>query len=133
MLIKKTKKTWMCFLREVYFLLMGLNSPLSSPTSEQVCQKKGGNLCGRFNRSLLADYGLKGFLTSGSTQTRGLIGLDNEKDAVTLRCLDRKEVRHAIWRVHYHYGPGSRWKHRTSFSDVWQADLRRPDKLLSLG
>ena len=24
----------------------------------------------------------------------------NEKDAMTSRCLDRKEVRHAIWRVH---------------------------------
>ena len=32
--------------------------------------------------------------------TRGLIGLDNEKDAMTSRCLDRKEVRHATWRVH---------------------------------
>ena len=32
----------MCFLREVYFLLMGLNSALSSLTSEQVCQKWGG-------------------------------------------------------------------------------------------
>ena len=24
----------------------------------------------------------------------------NEKDAMTSRCLDRKEVRHATWRVH---------------------------------
>ena len=24
----------------------------------------------------------------------------NEKDAMTSRCLDRKEVLHAIWRVH---------------------------------
>ena len=32
--------------------------------------------------------------------TRGLIGLDNKKDAMTSLCLDRKEVRHAIWRVH---------------------------------
>ena len=24
----------------------------------------------------------------------------NEKDAMTSRCLDRKEVRHTIWRVH---------------------------------
>ena len=32
--------------------------------------------------------------------TGGLIGLYNEKDAMTSRCLDRKEVRHAIWRVH---------------------------------
>ena len=32
--------------------------------------------------------------------TRGLIGLDNEKDAMTSRCLDRKEVRRATWRVH---------------------------------
>ena len=32
--------------------------------------------------------------------TTGLIGLDNEKDAMMSRCLDRKEVRHATWRVH---------------------------------
>ena len=32
--------------------------------------------------------------------TRGLIGLDNEKDAMTSRCLDWKEVRHATWQVH---------------------------------
>ena len=31
---------------------------------------------------------------------RGLIGLDNEKDAMTSGCLDRKEVRGAIWGVH---------------------------------
>ena len=31
--------------------------------------------------------------------TRGLIGLDNEKDAMTSACLDRKEVQHATWRV----------------------------------
>ena len=34
--------------------------------------------------------------------TRGLMSLDNEKDALTSHCLDRKEVRHAIWRVHYY-------------------------------
>ena len=32
--------------------------------------------------------------------TRGLMGLDNEKDAMTSRCLDRKEVLHATCRVH---------------------------------
>ena len=32
--------------------------------------------------------------------TRGLIGLDNEKDAMTSGCLDRKEVRGTIWGVH---------------------------------
>ena len=32
--------------------------------------------------------------------TRGLIGLDNEKDAMTSLCLDRKEVRCATLRVH---------------------------------
>ena len=32
--------------------------------------------------------------------TRGLTGLDNEKDAMTSGCLDRKEVRGAIWGVH---------------------------------
>ena len=37
--------------------------------------------------------------------TRGLIGLDNEKDAMTSRCLDRKEVRHATWRTHAGTGP----------------------------
>ena len=29
--------------------------------------------------------------------TRGLIGLDDEKDAMTSGCLDRKEVRCATW------------------------------------
>ena len=29
-----------------------------------------------------------------------LIGLDNKKDAMMSRCLDRKEVRCAIWQVH---------------------------------
>ena len=51
---------------------MGLNSSLSSPTSEQVClkEKRGGEV-GRFelvNRFLFTDLSLKGFLTSGSTQ-----------------------------------------------------------------
>ena len=32
--------------------------------------------------------------------TRGLRCLDNEKDAMTSGCLDRKEVRGAIWGVH---------------------------------
>ena len=32
--------------------------------------------------------------------TRGRRGLDNEKDAMTSGCLDRKEVRGAIWGVH---------------------------------
>ena len=32
--------------------------------------------------------------------TRGLKGVDNEKDAMTSRCLDRKEVRCATWQVH---------------------------------
>ena len=31
---------------------------------------------------------------------RGLRGLDNEEDAMTSGCLDRKEVRGAIWGVH---------------------------------
>ena len=31
--------------------------------------------------------------------TRGLIGLDNEKDVMTSGCLDRKEVRSTTWRV----------------------------------
>ena len=36
----------------------------------------------------------------GAQLTRGLIGLDNEKDAMTSGCPDRKEVRGAIWGVH---------------------------------
>ena len=61
----------------------------------------------------------------------GSNGLDNKKDAMTSCCLDRKYDTlsgecTALDR------PG-RWKHRTSFSDVWRAGLRRPDKLLSIG
>ena len=33
-------------------------------------------------------------------QLLGSRGLDNEKDDMTSRCLDRKEVRGAIWGVH---------------------------------
>ena len=36
--------------------------------------------------------------------TRGLIGLDNEKDAVTSFCLDRKYARGDTWRM-YTLGP----------------------------
>ena len=57
--------------------------------------------------------------------TRGLRGLDNEKDAMTSACLDKKEVRGAIWGM-YSSGTG-RWLHRTAFSVIWQADLHRPD------
>ena len=32
--------------------------------------------------------------------TRGLIGLDNEKDAVTSFCLDRKYARGDTWRMY---------------------------------
>ena len=32
--------------------------------------------------------------------TKGLRGLDNEKYAMTSACLDRKEVRSAIWRMY---------------------------------
>ena len=32
--------------------------------------------------------------------TKGLIGLDNEKDAMTPCCLNRKDVQCATWRVH---------------------------------
>ena len=32
--------------------------------------------------------------------TWGLIGLDNEKDAMMSHCLDRKKVRDAIWQMH---------------------------------
>ena len=32
--------------------------------------------------------------------TKGLLSLDNKKYAMTSLCLDRKEVRHATWRVH---------------------------------
>ena len=50
----------------------------------------------------------------------------NEKDAMTLHCLDMKEVPCATWQCTV-LGPGGRWRHRTSFSDVWWAGLRRPD------
>ena len=36
--------------------------------------------------------------------TGGLIGLDNEKDAMMSRCLDSNEVRGAIWQVHSRTG-----------------------------
>ena len=39
--------------------------------------------------------------------TRGLRGLDNEKDGMSSGCLDRKEVRCAIWGV-YTTGTGGR-------------------------
>ena len=89
-----------------FICFLGLNSSLSSPTSEHVC-------CQRV--------------------------LDNEKDAMTSGCLDRKEVRGAIWGVHSTTdrpaggagGNTGRKKfnlHRTSFSDVWRAGLRRPVK-----
>ena len=66
---KKKKKTRDVLLSGGLFLLMGLNSALSSPTSEQVCKKRGGGKSvGPVNRYLLTDYSLKGFLTSGSTQ-----------------------------------------------------------------
>ena len=41
---KKTKQTNCALLPSggLFLLIMGLNSPLSSPTSEQVCSKKGG-------------------------------------------------------------------------------------------
>ena len=32
--------------------------------------------------------------------TRGLRGLENERDAMTSGCLDKKEVRGTIWGVH---------------------------------
>ena len=69
-IVKKTKKKTLrraSFGRFISFL-MGLNSSLSSPTSEQVCQKGGGSRFGPLYRPLLTDYGLKGFFTSGSTQ-----------------------------------------------------------------
>ena len=58
--------------------------------------------------------------------TRGLIGLDNEKDAITSLCLDRKEVRGAIWGIH---SIGTGWP----VADVWQACLCQSDKQLSIG
>ena len=65
---QKKKKNQTCFLREVYFL--GLNSSLSSPTSEQVCQKRGGEASrfGPVNRFLLTDHSLKGLDNLRSTQ-----------------------------------------------------------------
>ena len=43
---------------------------------------------------------------------------------MTSGCLDRKEVRGAIWGVHS-TGTGQSWKHRTSFSGVWRTGMRR--------
>ena len=51
------------------FIPLGLNSSLSSPTSEQVC-KKGGEASrfGPVNRFLLTDYSLNGLDNLRSTQ-----------------------------------------------------------------
>ena len=57
------KKTLTCFLREVYFYGTEL-IPLF-PYLRAGLSKGGGSRVGPFNRSLLTDYGLKGFLTSG--------------------------------------------------------------------
>ena len=62
------KKNQTCFLWEVYFL--GLNSSLSSPTSEQVCKKRGGEASrfGPVNRFLLTDHSLEGLDNLRSAQ-----------------------------------------------------------------
>ena len=50
---------------------MGLNSSLSSPTSEQVCKKGGGkdkvdsDGSNRVNRMMIFDHSLKGFRLQG--------------------------------------------------------------------
>ena len=47
-------------------------------------------------------------------------------DAMMSRCLDRKEVRCATWRVHS-TGTGRPVETQDVFSDIWRAGLRRPD------
>ena len=59
--------------------------------------------------------------------TRGLRGLDNEKDVMTPACLNRKkyEVPSGEWTL---LGlAGQYFIYRTSFSDIWQAGLCQPD------
>ena len=58
---KKTKKKSPSFRR--FICRLGLNSSLSSPTSEQVCKKRGGGNVGIApgNRLLVTDHGLTGF------------------------------------------------------------------------
>ena len=46
----------------------------------------------------------------------------NEKDAMTSRCLDRKEVRHAIWRVH---STGPAWPVETRADRISYCPLDR--------
>ena len=57
--------------------------------------------------------------------TRGLRGLDNEKDAMTSDCLDRRYVVPSGECIVL--GPTGQWLHRTAFSVVWRAGLHRPD------
>ena len=56
-----------------------------------------------------------------------LLSLDNEKDAMMSRCLDRKQIpmRHL---ASAHQGqPASMHAYRMTFSVVWRAGLRRLD------
>ena len=51
-----------------------------------------------------------------------------KKDAMTSRCLDRKEVRHATLRAHRDRNAcgGIMHSYKATFSVVWRAGLRRP-------
>ena len=64
--------------------------------------------------------------------TRGLIGLDNEKDTMTSTCLDRKYARGDTWQMYTLTGPAGSL-YRMTFSVIWRDRLRRPVKQLSIG
>ena len=61
---------------------------------------KIANLISKLNLYKLIPYPVDTHDQPRYQLTRGLIGLDNEKDDMTSSCLDRKEVRGAIWGVH---------------------------------
>ena len=74
---------------------------------------------------------LLGVLDSGWDKVKYNENLDDPGLRQRKRCYDvrlsRQEgsMRRHLGSAQY-YGPASRWKHRTSFSDVWRAGLRRP-------
>ena len=63
------KKKWRASFGR-FICILGLNSSLSSPTSEQVCKKGGGgdSSIAPGNRLLATDHGLTGFPDLRSTQ-----------------------------------------------------------------
>ena len=60
-----------------------------------------------------------------------IVHAPNEKDAMTSSCLDRKEVRGAIWGVHSTMDRpacgGIMHSYKMTFSVFWRAGLHRPD------